>query len=387
MKKPSILYINTGSGLSDVQSGGSLRHIETAKIVATKYRTYTLTTIGGLGNYKNYNLSFDKEIILRSHLWKNHEDSNFDRVISYAISTLNSLLLFAKKKIPYADIVYSTSDYFCDVIPAVVHKLLYKSKYVAMVHHRAKSPLDRKGNFIFNLLSFVFQRFSFFLIGKFSNMLFVYDTPEGELISTLIKPEKSLKVKNGINLNLIKRVKFSEYKYAACFAGGLRETKGLYDIIPVWKNVIKTHPTWKLAVAGGGTGETHEKFSKLLNENNLTKNIDLLGPLQPDKLYELVKSSRVFLSLSHEEGWGISILEAIALGVPVIAFELPAFEYLGDKIFRVPMFDHKRFSEVLIDVSMDDNLLETSKRSGPKFAENYDWTKIGFEEVEFLGNA
>ena len=40
----------------------------------------------------------------------------------------------------------------------------------------------------------------------------------------------------------------------------------------------------------------------------------------------VVKSVLVFVFPSHEEGWGIAICEAMACGLAVVAYDLPAYE-------------------------------------------------------------
>src|SRR3989344_2774276 len=364
----NILYINNGSGLSDVQSGGAARHIETARILGKSCKIYCVTALGGLGNYRNNGLKFNGEFVVASHIWKKRESSNLDRLVSYFISTLHSLYLVVFRKLPRADVVYSTSDYFCDVIPAVFYKIIYGAKYVSMVHHRTKSPFKRSGNFLFNFLSFLFQRVGFRVVHYFSDALLVYDTPEGQSIVGVISPRKHYFVKNGINMSAIEAAVPKKDWFEASFAGGLRETKGIFDLVQIWVSVVAKHPSWCVAVAGGGTVEVTNQLKGKIKQVGLTNNIILLGPLQPRNLYRLIKSSAVFISASHEEGWGISVLEAVALGTPVVAYKLPAFSYLGAMIIRVPLFDHTRMADEIIRVVEDKELHKTLSEKGMNFA-------------------
>ena len=45
--------------------------------------------------------------------------------------------------------------------------------------------------------------------------------------------------------------------------------------------------------------------------------------VEQKELYSLIKASRLFVSLSVREGFGIAVLEAITCGVPVLTTEAP----------------------------------------------------------------
>ena len=48
-------------------------------------------------------------------------------------------------------------------------------------------------------------------------------------------------VQVGVDLSHINNIKTSNYKdYDACFAAALGPVRGLFDIVPVWKRVVKS---------------------------------------------------------------------------------------------------------------------------------------------------
>ena len=212
-----------------------------------------------------------------------------------------------------------------------------------MVHHLCRAPGLRKGNIFLNWISYISQQFSFWLISRFADQVFVYDTPEGKAIGGCFLERGVLRVTpvaNGVSLSAIDRVEAGEKKFDVCFVGGLRASKGIYDLIPIWTAVLVRFPKARLAIAGEGAKSVAEDFRSILISAGLMENVSLLGALPSLQLYEVMKASRIFLSTSHEEGWGIAVCEALACGLPVVAFSLPAFGFLAGQIDEVPLGDH-----------------------------------------------
>jgi glycosyltransferase involved in cell wall biosynthesis len=74
-------------------------------------------------------------------------------------------------------------------------------------------------------------------------------------------------------------------------------------------------------------GETHG-FSDV--ERNIEKiagkNIELLGRVDDKQLYKLYAKAKGFIALAREEDFGITPVEAMAAGTPVIAFNGGGFK-------------------------------------------------------------
>lgn len=385
-----ILFYNNGSGLGTAKSGGTTRHIETARILQKKnVAIHIVTTEGAHTLYKEEKLVPETFNVVRAHLFTKKEKSNFDRALSYIVSTIHSSLLVFK--LPKVDILYSTSDYFCDVMPAVVYKLLrLKVKWVIMIHHLCKTPFERKGNFLLNAASYIFQRFTYFIVKLFADDVLVYDTPEGETIAKLIFNRGDMSkihyVFNGLDVIAISKVKSSKkYKnFDVCFAGGLRVTKGINDLVPIWSKVVSSKPSATIAIAGEGTKVVTSALKASIKEAGLENHIILLGALPSKELYSLLNSSDVFISASHEEGWGIAVCEALACGTPVIAYDLPAFKFLSNKINRIPRYEHSVFAEKIISLLNSDSQRKKQGLAGKKFVVKFDWESIGLKEYNIL---
>lgn len=100
--------------------------------------------------------------------------------------------------------------------------------------------------------------------------------------------------------------------------GRLEPEKGFLDLINVFKLIeFKDGDTYLNIV---GDGSQKNKIFKSIVDNNLSRKTRIHGFLSPDKLAQLYNSSSLLLMTSYTESFGLVILEAMAHGLPVIAF-------------------------------------------------------------------
>ena len=123
-----------------------------------------------------------------------------------------------------------------------------------------------------------------------------------------------------------------------------------------------------------------------IKEENLDLNVFMLSLIGKDAL-GIVKSSKVFVFPSHEEGWGIAICEAMACGLPVVAYDLPVYrEIFKQGIATVPLKDFKRFSEEVINLleNYEERLILGKKARSQ--ATLYDWDSVAARELSLMKN-
>lgn len=284
-------------------------------------------------------------------------------------------------------VVYSSSDLFWEVIPAFYFKIKNKNiEWVQVIHHVYPDWRKRPGKKMENFFGYYAQRFSFWLIRKKSDKLILVNSL---VKSHLIKkgfPEKKIFISsNGINLEHFEQIKRSETSYEGVFLGRLNYSKGLTDLVKIWKNVCQEFPGAKLAVVGGGSKETTISLSKKIMEHKLEKSIDLLGFLEDKEAHSILKSAKVFIFPSHEEGWGIAIAEAMACGLPVVSWDLPNFKSVFEnRTLRVRENDFDLFAEEIRKFLRDEDSRKKFGDKGREFIQRYSWEKVAEKEYEII---
>lgn len=387
-----ILYIINGLGFSNNAGiGGSDKRA--VEMIRNLQKDHPENSYDILTTKSGYNLFTEKEgidtkyyTIKQPSWWPNKfKDILVGRVISYIYAFFASL--FMARKLKDYDMYFATSDFFFDVVPGYYYKKRHNKKLLCMIHHHIKEPLARGGSVFINIMMYLSQQFSFWLILNMADSIFFYDTDEGRKIVKMLFENKKKKlpvyyVKNGINDALIDQVEEQEKLYEACFLGGIRYSKGIKEFVPAWKKVTGKFPQAKFLVIGGGSEEIVNTLKDQVEEAGLSDNIIFTGPLSGTELFSKVKQSQLFLFPSHEEGWGIALCEAMYCGLPIICYKLPAFKTFGDVLDKYEVGDHEGLADKVIEYLENPENIEQKKQKLIATAKQYTWSSIAKEDHE-----
>lgn len=123
---------------------------------------------------------------------------------------------------------------------------------------------------------------------------------------------------NPIDDRLIKPVLYNTKSKRIISVGRLIYQKNFECAIKVAKKVFQQHPDWTWDIFG--EGEDREKLEKMISELGLNNHISLMG--QVNDLYDRYPSYSMLVMTSRFEGFPMTLLESIACGIPVIAFDV-----------------------------------------------------------------
>ena len=139
-------------------------------------------------------------------------------------------------------------------------------------------------------------------------------------------------IENGINfqetgkaeVDILKKYKIEKNEFIILFLGRLHPVKRPDDLIKAFALIYNKIPHSKLIIAGRGDEES--KLKKLISDLNLKEKVLLTGFISPKTgKWELLKRCDIFVLPSIVEAFGISVIEAMACGKPVIATNIGAF--------------------------------------------------------------
>jgi glycosyltransferase involved in cell wall biosynthesis len=145
--------------------------------------------------------------------------------------------------------------------------------------------------------------------------------------------------------------------------GTIEVRKNLLLLLELWRGLVhRSGARAPRLVLIGQRGFGCEGAVALLGRRELQKHALELGPLSDREIAGYLRHAQALLFPSFEEGYGLPLAEALALGVPAIANDLPAFrEFAGDIPEYAGPRDARRWSELIVEYARPDSGLRAAQ--------------------------
>jgi len=146
--------------------------------------------------------------------------------------------------------------------------------------------------------------------------------------------------------------------------------------------VVKEVPDVRILLCGDGP--LKDEFVEFVRKHSLDDYVFFAGLIPNDELPKYYNAAVMYVSTSLSDGTSLSLLEAMACGLPAIVTDVPAImEWVvdGENGFVVPRKDSKILAEKLIRLLQDETMQKDVARKNIKIAkERADWDK-NFEKL------
>ena len=241
------------------------------------------------------------------------------------------------------DLVHSTGDFFVDVWPVAAAKRRAHLKWSGVVHHVNAPPLRRQNDLAVAAVSYALQRASLHTLRAANSISVLNHQVCLELERLHFDHGRLHVVGAGIDVSRFALAPASNRTRRAVWLNRLEPTKGLFDVPDILRSLPEDI---SIDVIGHGPDVHVARLKRALKKEGVTERCVLHGFLPEEQMREVLARAGVFISCSYEEGWGISIAEALAMGLPCVAYDLPSHrEIFGTAIQRVPIGDTAAFAK------------------------------------------
>lgn len=216
------------------------------------------------------------------------------------------------------------------------------------------------------------------------------ESTRGDLEKRGIPPEQLHVVKTGIDHDFYQPAERHGAQPGPylLYLGRLKRYKCIEFPIDVLAELAQKHPGIEYWIAG--EGDYREALLTRARERGVAERVKLLGYVEGKEKQDLLARTRVLCYTSPKEGWGLSVIEANAVGVPCVASDSPGLcEAVrdGETGYLVPHGDLPALRDRLDELLGDSARWAHMSQRGMEWAQEFRWDKMTDETEALLRRA
>lgn len=130
-----------------------------------------------------------------------------------------------------------------------------------------------------------------------------------------------------------------------------------------------------LIIAGEGSLNEVNELQTLAKKNNIIDKIKFIGKVVGKEKINLISNAFCMVMPSRYEGMSLSALEAIALGKPIVCFNIDGFRWLTAEkhVLKANAYDINEYANLLKKLINDESLYKNLSNNSKQFAQQYSW--------------
>jgi glycosyltransferase involved in cell wall biosynthesis len=382
-----VEFAKTGSSLS----GGEVSMIELIKYFQSKgYKNILLTNDNGKETYVK-EIAESKLLEYRT-INSLKIERRFGIMISYLLRTPRAIKLVKDIDLKQDDLLICHSDFFPNSIPAwVINRHNPHARSAELFHLKAPHIFKGyEGEFTGHhqfprpaIIHYQLNQWLYRILTKRNTVIFSVNSYYESFLKKKYPNNrvKTLRSFWGIDFD-VKTDDRTQKEYDLIWVGRFHPQKGVKDLAFVTYELAKKKPDIKIIIVGDGPKKAKDEFLKLQIQLGITKNILMAGFVSGSKKFEYYTKSRVFLMPSYYESFGGVTLEAMASGLPVVAYDLPVYEVFKPAIITVPILDYKKMAKEVAMLLNHNDKYDNAVRRLAAVTSRHSWEQTGAELLE-----
>ncbi len=155
--------------------------------------------------------------------------------------------------------------------------------------------------------------------------------------------------------------------------GRLEKVKAFDDLLQVFSYFVLDNPDYKLVIAGDGSEK--ERLKALAKELKIADKVVFKGKLSSEELADEYQKSKLLISTSKSESFGLIVIEAANYGVPTVAFDSASgfCEIISNNKTGILISnrDIRKMAKAILDVINNDAKLKVLSVAAKKSCSKY----------------
>ncbi len=212
------------------------------------------------------------------------------------------------------------------------------------------------------------------LVYRRQRFLTISASTRGDLLLRGIAPERVEVSLPGIRRPRAATRPLRERRMLVTYVGRLEPYKRVDVLLRAVAPLTAVFPALEVAVIGRGSDR--ERIERLSHELGIASRLRMPGFVDDDERDRWLADSRVCVCASEKEGWGLTVIEANAVGTPVVASDAPGLRDSvrhGETGWLAPTGDVEAFRAHIADLLVADERAETMGRRSEEWSRRFDW--------------
>lgn len=302
------------------------------------------------------------------------------RMITYVISLFFNLIRITTKykiELVHAHSVIPTG-FTASVVSKIMHKPIFITAHGMDINNFKNSK--------------IFNYFLAFSLNSSSKSIAVSEDLAKKMRLMVNDENKIVVIRNAVDTDRFNptrdksiRDKF-DVKYddiLVLFVGYLDTFKGIFELLSAFNHLKSENNNVKLIMVG--TGPKKEVMLKILTESGIENEVIFTGVVEHQKIHKYYQAADIFVLPSYTEGLPVSVLEAMACGLPVVATHVGGIpEIITDGIngFLVPPKAEEELIKKLMILINNEHLRDQFRNNSLKrVKEDFDSKKKIFKLI------
>jgi len=211
------------------------------------------------------------------------------------------------------------------------------------------------------------------------------DTMKTLISNYEVEPSKIDLIYSGVNINKFRKIdNIKKIKHSLLFVGRLDKRKGINFLLETILLVKKEIPNIKLFIIG--CGKMRKKLERFVRDNDIESNVKFLGFIPDSYLLRWYNRCQITIVPSLFEGLGLTVIESLACGTPVIATNVDGIRSIikhNENGILVEYNNKKELATYVVKLLNNHHLREELSAQGLKTVkEIFNWDKITKQIIE-----
>jgi alpha-1,3-mannosyltransferase len=214
------------------------------------------------------------------------------------------------------------------------------------------------------------------IAGKFADKIIAVSDQDRKFMKKIVDKKKISVIGHGVAWQRLSKIKRNGNGKTLIHFGRMASNKRIDKILHVVSILKKSIKDVRFFVVGADWGEL-KKLEALTNKLGIQKNVIFTGEVSEKKLYQIMSKSDLFVLASEYEGFGISVIEAMAARLPVVVNNIDTMKEIvknGKNGYIVDFRNYNQTAKTILKILKNRSLLRKLGNEANAYTKRFDWS-------------